>query len=61
MDWINSFIEIILYNVSFTEMDLKLSVTAQMWKLAFRITDYSFWKYDYHNNFHQKVSFLVSN
>jgi len=25
-----------------------------VWILAFRITDYSFWKYDQHNNFHRK-------
>jgi len=28
-----------------TEETLRLSVTCQMWILAFRITDYSFWKY----------------
>jgi len=33
-----------------------MSVTMPMWKLAFRITDYSFWKYEQHKNFHQEMS-----
>jgi len=33
-----------------------LSVTVPVWILAFRIIDYSFWKYDQHKNFHWKMS-----
>jgi len=29
--------------------------------LAFRITDYSFWKYDQYKNFHCKITKLVRN
>jgi len=33
------------------EETVRLSVAALVWILAFRITDYSFWKYDQHKNF----------
>jgi len=41
-------------NTMFEETVL-LSVTAPVWILTFRITDYSFWKYEQHNNFHWKM------
>jgi len=38
------------------EESVFVSVTAPVWILAFRITDYYFWKYDQHKNFHRKIS-----
>jgi len=38
------------------EENVQLSVTAPVWILAFRITDYYFLKYDQHINFHWKLS-----
>jgi len=39
------------------EMCVRLSVTAPMWILAFRIQIILFgWKYDQHMNFHRKMS-----
>jgi len=38
------------------EESVQLSITALVWILAFRITDYYFCKYDQHKNFHWKMS-----
>jgi len=38
------------------EESVRLSVSALVWILSFRITDYSFWKYDQHKNFLWKMS-----
>jgi len=43
------------------EENVRLSVTMPVWILAFRITDYSFWKYDQHTNWQLKKSELVRN
>jgi len=37
------------------EENVRLSVAMPVW-ILWRITDYSFWKYDQHNNFHLKMS-----
>jgi len=44
------------------EHSMRLSVTTLMWILAFTVTDYDFWKYYKHKNFHRKMlSELVRN
>jgi len=42
------------------EESVRLSVAAPVWIVSFRITDYSFWKYDQYKNFHQKMSSEVT-
>jgi len=38
------------------EESVRLSFTTPVWILSFRITVYSFWKYDQHKNFYRKMS-----
>jgi len=39
------------------EESVRQSVTTLVWILAFGITDYSFWKYDQHIIFTEKMQF----